>query len=177
MKLIDYPTQMQTKQNAKPPLSDAVFMHSIYSSAITMLVCIVMLSATTWAWFTGSVATGNNQIATTLYDLTIQLEDSEGNVVGGILDASVMTYSLEANETYTATLSAVGSGNGYCIITVGDDQPLYTDLVPAQDSSRNPTTLTLHFTEDTIVSFTCCWGIYDGPADVYQGDTLPLITE
>ena len=51
------------------------------SSAIAVLLCVVMLIGTTFAWFTDTAKTGVNKIQSGKLDIELQMKDKDGNWV------------------------------------------------------------------------------------------------
>lgn len=51
------------------------------SSAIAVLLCVVMLIGTTFAWFTDTAKTGVNKIQSGTLDIELQMKDKDGNWV------------------------------------------------------------------------------------------------
>jgi len=49
------------------------------SSAIAVLLCVVMLIGTTFAWFTDTAKTGVNRIQAGTLDIELQMKDGQGN--------------------------------------------------------------------------------------------------
>lgn len=49
------------------------------SSAIAVLLCVVMLIGTTFAWFTDTAKTGVNKIQSGTLDIELQMKDKDGS--------------------------------------------------------------------------------------------------
>ena len=64
------------------------------SSAIAVLLCVVMLIGTTFAWFTDTAKTGVNRIQAGTLDIELQMKDGQGNWV----DAEGKTLDFKKAE-------------------------------------------------------------------------------
>ena len=70
MKFIDYLKQQLDPDREKQPLTDKIFMRSVVTSFVAIIACIVVFSASTYAWFNESVAT-TETITSSVYTLSI----------------------------------------------------------------------------------------------------------
>lgn len=129
-------------------------------SFLGIILCMICLAGTTWAWFTASVQTQPQTIAAANYDITVTVNDKPVN--GAI--------SLTVGESYKVTLTATGTANefgGYCIVK-GGEKPLYTaQLLPGGTLS-----FTLIPEKDGTYTFAAVWGKHSGEADIKNGSTI-----
>lgn len=105
-------------------LTEKAFLQSITVSIISILVCIVLLCSTTWAWFTESVDSTDNNIKTGTFDVEVAVKQ------GGTLQIDPVSgfYYLEKNVNYIITIKSIGSSRAYCKLTIGNGNGYYTDI-------------------------------------------------
>ena len=149
------------KQNtAKVFTSEKAFMNMILLSIFSILLSMVFLASSTWAWFTADVSTPVSSTIMTssfrIVELTATVNDSPEAVICEKLTGNKLTeYLFYTNEedqtaeegTYLFTVKADGSGKGYCKIVV---------TVFPEDEGAEPIE-EIHFTDvistDTALSF------------------------
>lgn len=159
------------QQNTKK-LSDKAFARLALTSILGILVCIVCLSTTTYAWFTGSVPSENNKIQTAdacLISATVYK--------GGAEEATIDTQNpitLQCEGTYTVTLTLPReSASGYLVLSV-DGADYYTDYLQRNDSADQSLTFTLNVPRAKSITFTARWGIFSGECHVDNGGSLTI---
>ncbi len=150
-------------KHAKP--TDENIRRLLVPSFLGILLCMVCLVGTTWAWFTASVQTQPQNIETANYDITVLVEDGNNRP----LEKREGDYYLSANTEYTITLTAGGTApsGGYCKLE-GGEKPLYSEqLLPGN-------TLSFKFIPSGTASytFTAVWGSYSGTADIKADCTI-----
>lgn len=162
------------EQQNTEKLSDKAFARLALTSVLGILVCIVCLCSTTYAWFTGSVQGHNNKIQAAdacLLSVSVYKDGAEEAL------ATVNTenpITLECEGTYTVTLMLPKeSASGYLVLTVGG-QEYYSDYLQRNDESDGALTFTLNVTTVQNVTFTARWGIYSGDCHVKNGETLTI---
>lgn len=118
--------------------TDRKYLKSALPLLLGMLVCMVCLAGTTWAWFTASTSSGVQVIQSAAYsvEVNVSYEESEGKMQTVSPDDSAesgmlsYTSSLAANTNYTVTLKPTGTASkGYCILVV-DGAYYYTETLP-----------------------------------------------
>ena len=160
---------MEKQNNEK--LSDKAFARLALTSILGILVCIICLCSTTYAWFTGSVQGGNNTIQTANACLLSVSVYKDGAEVVGTSAADENGETLELSQgTYTVTLTLPKeSASGYLIITA-DGQNYYSDYLQRNDERDQALTFTLNVATAQTVTFTVRWGIYSGTCHVQNGE-------
>lgn len=150
-------------------VSDKTFLHSITVSILSILLCMVILSSVTWAWFSESTSSSSNTITAANYELTITVKNSSEGPQKAV--GEVLTFTATEGSTYEITLTATGSAStGFCVITV-NGQEYYTDQIFTQATQTTDTegstspkltkaSFTLSFTKETQVTLTPRWGSY-----------------
>ena len=173
------------KQN-KHKLSDKAFVRLVVTSVLGILVCIICLCSSTFAWFSASVPSTDNKIKTSDYtELSVSI--IKHNKQEGKEDVTFVTVATVNNNnnnngqtitcegTYTITLTLrAGSSAGYLVLSVGDNK-YYTDYLP-RSSVNQQLDFTLEVTGSKEVTFTVHWGIYSATPDspIENGSKLSL---
>lgn len=161
---------MEQQNNEK--LSDRAFSHLALTSVLGILVCIICLSATTYAWFTSSVQGDNNKIQTAdtcLLSVSVYKDGANKAVID-----THNPITLECEGTYTVTLTLPkGSASGYLVITVGT-QEYYSDYLQRNDNTDGTLTFTLNVQTAQSITFTACWGICSRDCNVPDNKTLNI---
>ena len=131
---------------------EKAFKQNMIISVLSIIVCMIVLSSTTWAWFTADISSEDNVI-TSAYcsvNVDVQCDGEHVDSVGGI-------YSLVAGATYDFKISASGTaGTAYCIFRIDCDD-YYTAQIPTAEPD-NFITFTLQFTTPTDVEVITRWG-------------------
>ncbi|MDO4810912.1 MAG: hypothetical protein Q3985_03085 [Eubacteriales bacterium] len=128
---------------------------SIVASVIGIVVCLICLIGTTWAWYTDTVTSQVITIQAANYDVDVEVKDGDTTV-----SSSNGTYTLDPSKTYTVTLKAKGTGKtGFCKVTV-DGTEKHTAPI-----AKNGT---LSFTVKNCdsISFQAIWGTYSGTGEI-----------
>lgn len=152
-------------ENKEEKITDKAFSRLLVTSVLGILVCIACLCSTTWAWFTGSAGSTENEIKTASECLlTVTVTDS-GETLADVENG----VSLEEGVTYTVTLALpADSASGYCLIETAK-RSYYTEYIARHESGVETRTFTLTVEETQRVTFTTRWGIYSCDCDVVGG--------
>lgn len=129
------------------------------SSCFGIILCMVCLAGTTWAWFTAGVQTQPQNIKTADYAITVLIKDASNQP----MEKTESGYSFSANCEYAITLSATGtaSSGGYCRVEGGGKTLYSAKLLPGETLS-----FTLIPFEAADYVFTSVWGSYSGEPDI-----------
>jgi hypothetical protein len=154
------------KKQTNEKLTDKAFLRLIITSAIGILICLVCLCSTTWAWFSSDVTFEDNQIKTaeqclltvSVKDTSTELTDIENGV------------ELQEGVTYEVTLTLPkDSASGYCLMVVGENK-YYSDYIVRHDEDTPKTVnFTLPVGQTQTVKFITRWGVYAGESNVQNG--------
>ena len=162
------------EQQNTEKLSDKAFARMLLTSVLCVVLCLVCLCSTTYAWFSDSVQGNNNQIQAAnacLLSVSVYKEGAEEAV------ATVDTQNavkLECEGTYTVTITLPKeSASGYLVLTVGG-QEYYSDYLQRNDNTDQTLTFTLNVATVQHVTFTARWGIYSGKIHVSDKGSLPI---
>lgn len=161
------------KQN-KEKLSDRAFARLALTSILGILVCIICLSATTYAWFTGSVQVkGGNFKAADACLLSVSVyKDGTTEALATVNTEKPITLECEGTNTVTLTLPKE-SASGYLVLTV-DGQEYYSDYLQGNNESDQTLTFTLNVLAAKSVTFTARWGIYSGDCHTRNAEELNI---
>ena len=165
------------KLNTTEKLTDKAFSRLVITSVLGILVCIVCLCSTTFAWFADSAPSNGNSMKTAdSCGLTVTVTDAGGNVIDNIENG------VELDEgVYTVTISLPpDTASGYCVITTGlesdTDIVYYTDYIARHNESEAKTlSFSLVVATTKTVTFTPRWGIYTQQSRVVKDGGAILI--
>ena len=163
-------------------ISDKTFTYNMVASVLGLVLCLFLLSATTFAWYKDGISSEKTSISPASCVVNVFVMKTDGassNAAAEILlepDDEVtndISYSqnFEKNVTYKIRLTASGTvgSRGYCKIEIGDGVYYYTAPVISGEES---VVFYLTFDEDVEdVKFYSRWGIYSGIPDIRQGDS------
>ena len=163
--------------NGKDIDADKAFIRSIAISFFAIIVCVVLLSASTFAWFTTTVESENN-ITSSVYKLDIGVKYSitDGTeVVNPLTDADGnLSYLLEGGKVYTVTITAltdnVTGKTGYIKMVYGENT-LYSEQIDRGETIS----FTVEYSANTRITIIECWGMSSRPdseRDINNGDAL-----
>ena len=150
--------------------ADKIFVRSIAVSFLAAMVCIVMLSASTYAWFSRTIES-TETIETSVYILEISAEPG-----ATVTEENGKTYyTLAAGTEYTVTATAIANDQtngrtGYFKIVIGD-----TTYISQQIDRGDQLQFTLIFDAETKIEIIECWGTSitpDSERHIHQGDSF-----
>lgn len=157
------------EQQNKEKISDKAFARLILTSVLGILVCIVCLSASTYAWFTDGEIGASNKIQSAsecLFSALVYTNDTD-ELVATVDTQNPITLKIKGDYTVTLTLPS-GSASGYLVVRVGS-QEYYSDYLQRNDSTNQTLTFTLKADTETSVTLFARWGIYSDESDVQNG--------
>ena len=160
---------MEKQNNEK--LSDKAFARLALTSILGILVCIICLCSTTYAWFTGGVQVDNNTLKAAdacLLSVSVYKDGAEEALATVNTENPVTLENMQGKYTVTLTLPKE-SASGYLIITAGD-QNYYSNYLQRNDENDQTLTFTLNVATAQTVTFTARWGIYSGTCHVQNGE-------
>ena len=159
---------MKKQNNEK--LSDKAFARLVVTSVLGILICLICLCSTTYAWFTGSVQVDSNTLKAAdecLLSVSVYKDGAEEAIIDTDNSAT-----LDCEGTYTVTLTLPKeSASGYLVVTV-DGQHYYSNYLQRSDNIDQTLTFTLNVTTAQNVIFTARWGIYSGEPHVCDSEQL-----
>ena len=159
-------------------ITEKAFSQSLIISVVSILLCLVALCSTTYAWFTGSTSSGNNTLVSGSFDITVSVKKGDGS----LLEPIDGKYILNAGEEYTVTLvpTQTATVKGYCIVNINEESKKTDVIMDADmvDDRYTEATAPFEFTietdkENTELTFESHWGVIVGP-DVEKGATIKV---
>ena len=184
---------MEEQQNKKADkLTDKAFTRLALTSIFGILLSIILLCSTTYAWFADSAPSKGNSIKMAAScDLSVTVTpmpqdgevDDEVQYIEDIENPDGM--ELSAGD-YKVTLSLPkDSASGYCIIETisqinGETHAYYSDYIQSH-SEDTPVTISFRLVLESqqVVRFTTRWGIYARESDVDENGVMfiPALTQ
>ena len=164
---------METKEKINK-LTDKAFSRLVIMSIFAILVCIICLCASTWAWFTESLPSSNNVIvAASDCKLSVSVEKDGTGVAAADME-NTSTVVLEAGEYLVTMTLPKDSSSGYLVISTADAE-YYTEYLERHDN-EDPRVISfvLCIEAEQEITFTSKWGIHSENCDVADGETLNI---
>ncbi len=133
-----------------------------YTALLSMVLCMVCLAGTTWAWFTANQAVEVTAIQSAKWIIesveVVQISDENSDSIS--VSVSEMQYGKQfeaaANTKYRVTVSATGNAStGYLLVKTCDGN-YYT--------SESSIDLELCLSKGGPVEISASWGVYAGEA-------------
>lgn len=155
---------------AKAPRDPLVAM--LLPSVVGILLCLVLLCGTTWAWFSSTHSGAATPIRSADYTLTVTVRQGETSV---LLDAQ-SAFAAAAGETYTVTLTAAGTAStGFCTVRIFLPEDAVQTLCTAQIAGGESLTFTVRLPSAATVAFYPQWGTsaHAAAPDILPGGCLP----
>jgi len=125
---------MQHKQNK---ITEKQFLRVLISSAFGIVLCLICLVGTTWAWYTLTISSEDNTIRVGSFAAEVAVTSNDGGTA--IPASGELTYGLPAGE-YTVRISS-STGNtvpGYCVIKFAGQTHETVRLYPAGSGDGKP---------------------------------------
>ena len=162
--------------------SDNAFIRLIATSMFAILLCLICLSTSTYAWFTTSITQSGNTIASAsacLLEVSVVAdgEDESILVMRNVIDGRerIGDLSLDGGVTYKVSLSLPkNSASGY--ITLANASTLYKSPYISSHNNDVPETVEFYIysAADVELEVEIRWGIYSDTASVNVGETLVI---
>ena len=162
--------------------ADKTFNRLFGTSVLALLLCVVCLCSTTYAWFTATISHGGNEIVTASSCLltvtvdggedSITVDGASTNTVEITEDDGATALALRGGD-YTVTLSLPkDSPSGYLLLTAHGVDYRSPFISRHEENTPKVVTFNLSVTGDTNVEMLVRWGIYSLDASVENGGTL-----
>ena len=159
----------KTNVDENEVVTDRAFMRSIITSFFAIVMCIIMLGASTYAWFTKSIE-ATSTITSAVYVLSITAQGDENNdtVSEPIYHTEQIdgnnVYTFKAGVTYTITATIIDekttAKTGYIKLVVGDKTFVSQQIDRSTtDAASDPLSFTLKYDEETKVTIIEGWGM------------------
>lgn len=153
--------------------TEKAFLRSITVSVLGILLCMIALCSTTWAWYSKNIYSSSNTVYAANCYMLISVQRIDGENLSNVemLDGK---YQLEKDVSYKVTLNAKGSANSAYAIINYNGVLYYTEQfeVYPEYSAAEAFTFTLTFSENTHIEIYSRWGTYSqNERDIYNGET------
>lgn len=110
--------------------------HILAPSVLGIVLCGMLLSGVSWAWFTASGSSGVSAIQSATYTVSVAIEQDGISEPVAADENGVYTLRGLERGTYVITITAVGSANtGYCKVELADRE-YYTQQIGKGSSSQ-----------------------------------------
>ena len=157
-------------------ITEKVFMQCLVMSVACILICIISLCSITYAWFTGSVASGNNMLKSGSFDLTLEVKKDGTDPVGLARESNGIWKGNFGEGTYTVKLTVTGesTANGRCSIIKVNGKDLETQInTVAMNSDNKELEFNLIVKKEAVIEFNPRWGI-PVKEDINDGYTVTI---
>ena len=164
--------------------ADKTFVRSIAISFFAVIICVVMLAASSFAWFTTSIES-SNVIESSVYKLEITILSDEAGATTITLTANdngEFTFDAEAGVTYIITAAPTAettARTGYIKLTtdgMAAGESLYSTQID-REGENTELSFSLRFDDATTVSIFRRWGTSSrDERDIHNGDNLVNLT-
>ena len=128
---------METKvENNEEKITDKAFNRALIISILGILMCMVCLCSSTWAWFKDDVVNNKNVIESASYGIVsiVKLDGTSEEIV----ETEKNTYTLTSGK-YQVTLNKEGDARyGYVIISDDIGSKIYTETTIVTNISNIP---------------------------------------
>lgn len=187
-----YEEYFHIPENGK--IKEKVMLTRVFLTAATMVLCLIMMSITAYAYFSHEASYGTHMIKAANFSTSVdvQILDENGNVVESVEPLSDKSSShkvaLKKGVTYTITIApidtATAANTGFVIMTaegctdVYHTQQLYKPQAKSAEVRDTILTFQLKVTEDTLVRFVSHWGTsvhYVNYRDKGENDRLYIV--
>lgn len=150
--------------------TDENIMRLILPSVLGIIFCMVCLCGTTWAWFSGVMASGTATVQAANYAVSATVTEGDSAAVRpGAND----TFVLDAGKIYTVELKVEGTAQktaGYCKVTY-QDETYYTDSMKQGDQMK----FQVSAGDGGTLTVLGLWGTYSGSADLKADGSSTIV--
>ncbi len=127
LKVFYQPKWLKKEQRSSPA--------PIYTAFLSIVLCMICLAGTTWAWFTANQQVGMAPLSAAGYTVDVTVTDGASTLTG-TSHGNMHAYTLPASGTYHVTLTPSSDSTattGYCLISI-DGTVYYTPALPRASS-------------------------------------------
>ena len=125
---LHYKMSRKNAREKSESFSDGIY-HVLAPSAVGIVVCVLCLCGTSWAWFSSSYESSIESIRTTQYTAEMSVSEENGALLG---NGEALLFNAENGKSYQISVTASGTegSSGYLIIKFGDKKH-YTKQIKA----------------------------------------------
>ena len=162
------------EEKNKKASSYKAFARLAIASLYCVLICVIVLSSGTHAWFSDSVESQKSTLQTS-GDCHLSVSLYKDGAEKAVITADKEnTVSLDCQGVYIVTLTLPkDSASGYLVMR-NEKGAYYTDCLRRNEESDQTLTFTLNVAGPESISFTARWGVYSGECHVKNGEELAL---
>lgn len=158
-------------------MNDKIFMKLIVTAIVAMLICATGLVSTTWAWYTSTLSSADNNINSATFEIELSVVDAVTGTPVATLNSADHYFSLEKG-TYIVSVKRKTDSTatvGYVIVTETSDTS-NRHYTAALTSSIDSLAFTLEIKRDTAVTvkFKSNWGSPSADELLSDGKSLIL---
>lgn len=170
-------------------ITEKAFSQCFFISILSIVLCIVALCSTTFAWFNSATASNNNKLVSGSFDISVsvtKVSEADGTLIENGTAIPVSddgSYKLGTPGTYTVKVIPKDGSTvkGYCIVTVDSGRVYKTDAVfdgKSADDGNAEAPAPFLFTviaekSDTVLTLESHWGVLAKP-DVKNGAIITV---
>lgn len=173
-------------------IREKVMLCRVAMTIAIMVVCLVAMSLTAYAYFSYNITSGSNSIKAANFETNVSIQISDKNnetVEIQQVNSATQTATLYAGNTYSVKIEKAGTAKtGFCVITADncEIESYHTQQLGEDVNSRTQVQSSIHFTlsvtNTTVVEFYAHWGTsscYDYPTNdsdryILNGETVEL---
>ncbi len=146
-------------------IGEKVMLTRVATTIATIVVCLIAMSLTAYAYFSCDVTSGSNVIKAAKFDAQITITDeSDNRVEPSAKEGKISTFAFTVPGNYTVTLSPKEDNTaqtGFCVVYVGEDtyhtQQIGVDAL-ANNQKRESVSFTLQVKGAETVKIESHWG-------------------
>lgn len=163
-------------------ITEKAFSKNIIVSIAGILLSIVMLCSTTYAWFTTSISSNTNIVESGRFSISVAVApvvDGVASSENAVAPSTSGVYNLSAG-TYMITVEPTAESNvkGYCLITANGAEYCTDVIVNATTATdeyhaNSPFVFYITVSAPTALAIESRWGI-PATADILPGVTVTL---
>ena len=162
-------------------ITEKAFSQSVVISVLSILLCLVVLCSTTYAWFVGETTSNSNTLMSGSFDLiiTVTKDDNDYPVIEDETKDGAWICNLTEEGTYIVNLELKEGSTvkGHCLVKVGDDEFKHTAAIVEEHTANSEDvvvtdtfTFTITVTGQTTVTFEPHWGVVVEPDILNEGE-------
>lgn len=143
-------------------VGDKVLLGRGVATLVTVLLCLVAMVFTAYAYFTADVSSSGNVIQAATFDVALTVEGEDGSQPAVIKDGKVYKVTLQPNIPYTVTVNRGGNADtGFCEVKTSEGT-YHTQQLGADWSASvqpvNSISFLLTVAQEETVTFRPHWG-------------------
>ena len=159
---------MEKQNRTTDKLTDRTFLRLVTTSILAIVICLVCLCSSTYAWFTTSVPSAGNEFKAS-GECTLEVTVTPNVTGAAALDNIESGVDLDAGAEYLVVMFLPPhSASGYCVIEAGGNT-YYSDYIIGNTDQPQILSFLMKSEKSQVATFTTRWGIYNRDSDVVDG--------